>query len=112
MLIDSLNREAELEEVTEALLVSSSDDFNALAAAELRGDLGPRHLYRVAPEPDEPDLVSPATEVGILGGSSLTSPNSRGGSHKASTSSAQPLSGQAHPGVARTARCCSSFPVS
>ncbi len=72
MLIDSLSREAELEEVTDALLLSRSDDFNALAAAELRGDLGRGNVYRIAPEPDEPDLLPPATEVGILGGDDLT----------------------------------------
>ena len=36
--VHSLSREAELEEITDALLMSRSDDFNALAAAELRGD--------------------------------------------------------------------------
>jgi hypothetical protein len=72
MLIDSFNREAELEEVTDALLLSRSDDFNALAAAELRGDLGHGHVYRIAPEPDEPDLLPPATEIDILGRDDLT----------------------------------------
>jgi hypothetical protein len=33
MLIDPLSREAELEEVTDAVLLSRSDLFNALAAA-------------------------------------------------------------------------------
>ena len=51
MLIDSLNREAELEEVTDALLLSRSDDFNAIAALDLRGDLGHGHVYRIAPIP-------------------------------------------------------------
>lgn len=72
MLVDSLNREAELEEVTDALLLSRSDDFNVLAAAQLRGDLGHGHVYRVAPEPDEPDLLPPATAAEILGRDGLT----------------------------------------
>jgi hypothetical protein len=72
MLVDSLNREAELEEVTDAVLLSRSDDFNALAATELRGDLGHGHVYRIAPDRDGPDLLPPATEANILGGDDLT----------------------------------------
>jgi hypothetical protein len=72
MLIDSLSREAELEQVTDALLLSRSDDFNALAAANLRGDLGHGHVYRIAPDPEAPDLLPPASEADILGGSGLT----------------------------------------
>jgi NhaP-type Na+/H+ or K+/H+ antiporter len=72
ILVDSLGREAELEEVTDALLLTRSDDFNALAAAELRADLGHGHVYRIAPEPDEPDLLPPATPADILGPSALT----------------------------------------
>jgi hypothetical protein len=73
MLIDSLSREAELEEITDALLLSRSDDFNALAARELRQDLGHGHVYRIAPEPSEPDLLQPSTDVDVLGRSDLTS---------------------------------------
>ena len=72
ILVDSLNREAELEEVTDALLLSRSDDFNALAANNLRGDLGHGHVFRIAPDPDEPDLLRPGTEVDILGTDELT----------------------------------------
>ena len=72
MLVDSLNREAELEEVTDAVLLSRSDDFNALAATVLRGDLGHGHVYRIAPDRDGPDLLPPATEANILGGDDLT----------------------------------------
>ena len=72
MLVDSLNREAELEEVTDAVLLSRSDDFNALAATVLRGDLGHGHVYRIAPDRDGPDLLPPATEANILGGHDLT----------------------------------------
>ena len=73
MLIDSLSREAELEEITDALLLSGSDDFNALAAKELRQDLGHGHVYRIAPEPAEPDLLQPSTNVDVLGRDDLTS---------------------------------------
>jgi NhaP-type Na+/H+ or K+/H+ antiporter len=72
MLVDSLNREAELEEVTDALLLSGSDDFNAIAALDLRDDLGHGHVYRVAPDQDEPDLLAPATGTDILGSRDLT----------------------------------------
>lgn len=72
ILVDSLNREAELEEVTDALLLSRSDDFNALAASELRVDLGHGHVYRIAPDPREPDLQSPPAAGDILGPEALT----------------------------------------
>jgi NhaP-type Na+/H+ or K+/H+ antiporter len=72
ILVDSLSREAELEEVTDALLLSRSDDFNALAAAELRADLGHGHVYRIAPDSDEPDLLPPASATDVLGPRGLT----------------------------------------
>jgi hypothetical protein len=72
ILIDSLNRETELEEVTDALLLSRSDDFNALAAAELRADLGHGHVYRIAPDANEPDLLPPAGRADVLGPRALT----------------------------------------
>jgi hypothetical protein len=52
LMVDAVNREAELEEITDALLLTGSDDFNALVAAELRRDLGHEHVYRVAPDPE------------------------------------------------------------
>ncbi len=72
MMIDAVNREAEFEEITDALVLTRSDDFNAIAAAELRGRLGHGHVYRVAPDPDSPDLLPPSTETGILGSAALT----------------------------------------
>jgi hypothetical protein len=45
--VDLATREEELEEVTDALLVTESDDFNALAAHDLRRDLGHDHVYRL-----------------------------------------------------------------
>jgi NhaP-type Na+/H+ or K+/H+ antiporter len=72
IMVDAVSREAELEEVTDALLLTRSDDFNTLGAAELRGELGYQHVYRVAPHPDEPDLLPPSREAGIFGDRSLT----------------------------------------
>ena len=54
IMVDAISREAELEEVTDALLLTQSDDFNTLGAAELRDELGHRHVFRVAPHPSEP----------------------------------------------------------
>jgi NhaP-type Na+/H+ or K+/H+ antiporter len=72
IMIDAISREEELEEVTDALLLTRSDDFNTLGAAELRDELGHRHVFRVAPDPEEPDLFPPSRERGILGDRSLT----------------------------------------
>jgi NhaP-type Na+/H+ or K+/H+ antiporter len=72
IMVDAISREAELEEVTDALLLTRSDDFNTLGAAELRDELGHRHVFRVAPHPEEPDLLPPSREAGILGDRSLT----------------------------------------
>jgi hypothetical protein len=41
--------ESELEEVSDALVMTESDDFNALAAYELRQALGRDRVYRLAP---------------------------------------------------------------
>jgi NhaP-type Na+/H+ or K+/H+ antiporter len=72
MLLDSVNREAELEEVTDALLLTRSDDFNALAAGELRRELGHDHVFRVAPDPETADLLPPRNDTLPIGGSELT----------------------------------------
>ena len=72
MMVDAVERDAELEEVTDVLLLTRSDDFNAMTAAELRGELGHGHVFRVAPDPEEPDLLPPSSETGILGGPTLT----------------------------------------
>jgi NhaP-type Na+/H+ or K+/H+ antiporter len=72
MIVDAVSREAELEEVTTALLLTPSDDFNAVVAAELRRDLGHPCVYRLAPDPEAPDLVPPPGESGIFVGESVT----------------------------------------
>lgn len=72
MMIDAVEREAELEDVTDVLFVTRSDDFNALAAADLRAELGHGHVYRVAPDQEEADLLPPVSEGRILGSRVLT----------------------------------------
>jgi NhaP-type Na+/H+ or K+/H+ antiporter len=66
MMVDAVSREAELEEVTDALLLTSHDDFNALAAAELRIELGHDRVHRLAPDPEAPALLPPEHEYGLL----------------------------------------------
>jgi hypothetical protein len=66
MMVDAVSREAELEEVTDALLLTRNDDFNAIAAAQLRIELGHDHVYRLAPAPDGIDLLPPQNEGGLL----------------------------------------------
>ena len=73
MMLDAISRETELEDVTDALLLTGNDDFNALAALALRTELGHGRVYRVAPDLDETDLLAPAGEKGILGTDMLTS---------------------------------------
>jgi hypothetical protein len=70
--VDVASREAELEEITDALLLTSSDNFNALAAFELRQELGNDHVYRLAPGSDLLDLVPRYAEGRILFGRDLT----------------------------------------
>ena len=72
MLVDAVTREAELDQVTDALLLTGSDDFNALAAAELRAELGHGRVFRVAPDAETADLAAPPNEQGILGRADLT----------------------------------------
>jgi NhaP-type Na+/H+ or K+/H+ antiporter len=71
LMLDALSREAELEEITDALVLTSSDDFNALAAAELRVELGHGAVHRVAPA-SEAHLYPPPDDHGVLGGPALT----------------------------------------
>jgi NhaP-type Na+/H+ or K+/H+ antiporter len=73
MMLDAMSREAELEDVTDALVLTGNDDFNALAAVALRTELGHGRVYRAAPDLDETDLLAPAGEQGILGTDELTS---------------------------------------
>jgi NhaP-type Na+/H+ or K+/H+ antiporter len=72
MLLDTVSREAELEEVTDAVLATPSDDFNALAASELAEVLGRGHVLRVAPDPGEAHLLPPETDVALVGTDATT----------------------------------------
>ena len=72
MLLDTVSREAELEEVTDAVLATRSDDFNALAAFELREVLGHGHVLRVAPDPDTAHLLPPESDVPLVGSAQTT----------------------------------------
>lgn len=69
---DVSTREAELEEVTDALLLTGSDDFNALAAFELRRELGNDHVYRVAAGDDLLDIEPAYAEGRTLFSDDLT----------------------------------------
>jgi NhaP-type Na+/H+ or K+/H+ antiporter len=70
--VDLVSREAELEEVTDALLMTQSDDFNALAAFELRNELGRDHVYRLPAQGELLDLVPEYAEGRILFGEEFT----------------------------------------
>jgi NhaP-type Na+/H+ or K+/H+ antiporter len=70
--VDLQTREAELEEVSQALLLTESDDFNALAAFELRQELGSGRVYRLTPAAGSLDLVPAYAEGGLLFGEDLT----------------------------------------
>jgi NhaP-type Na+/H+ or K+/H+ antiporter len=70
--VDLATREEELEEVTDALLVTESDDFNALAAHELRRDLGHEHVYRLPAGDHVLDLVPAYAEGSVLFDEDLT----------------------------------------
>jgi NhaP-type Na+/H+ or K+/H+ antiporter len=70
--VDVESREAELEEVSKVLLMTESDDFNALAAFELRKELGSDRVFRLAADEGTLDLVPAYAEGGILFGERLT----------------------------------------
>ena len=52
--------------------MTESDDFNALAAFELRQELGRDHVYRLPPQGELLDLVPAYAEGRILFGEDLT----------------------------------------
>jgi NhaP-type Na+/H+ or K+/H+ antiporter len=70
--VDAETREAELENVNQALLMTESDDFNALAAFELRQQLGSERVFRLPAEEGALDLVPTYAEGGILFAQDLT----------------------------------------
>jgi NhaP-type Na+/H+ or K+/H+ antiporter len=70
--VDRAAREAELEDVTDALLLTGSDNFNALAAFELRQELGNEHVYRLSEGSELLDLVPAYAEGRTLFDGGLT----------------------------------------
>ena len=72
--VDIESIEAELEEVSDALVMSASDDFNALAAYELRRELGRDNVYRLTPRETPPavEIEAGAPEGRLLFGPRLT----------------------------------------
>jgi hypothetical protein len=70
--VDRAAREAELEDVTDALLLTGSDNFNALAAFELRQELGNDHVFRLQEESELLDLVPSYAEGRALFDGELT----------------------------------------
>jgi NhaP-type Na+/H+ or K+/H+ antiporter len=71
MMLGALVREAELEEITDALLLTPDDDFNLMAAATLREELGHGHVFRLAPE-ETGALAAPDDQADVLGDAKLT----------------------------------------
>jgi NhaP-type Na+/H+ or K+/H+ antiporter len=67
---DVESHEAAVEEVDQALLLTESDHFNALAAYDLRRELGTNRVYRLSP--DEAGGVPDSTQGGILFAKDLT----------------------------------------
>lgn len=63
---DLAAREAELEDVTDALLLTDSDDFNALAASQLRREIGHEHVFSLPPSGALLDPASAHAEQGTL----------------------------------------------
>ena len=70
--VERTAREAELEEITDALLLTASDNFNALAAFELRQELGHDHVFRLANATPLLDLEPSYAEGRELFGAPLT----------------------------------------
>jgi NhaP-type Na+/H+ or K+/H+ antiporter len=64
--VDVERIEAELEEVSDALVMTESDDFNSLAAYELRQELGRDRVYRLAAR----EIAAPAP-AGVTEGRTL-----------------------------------------
>ena len=62
MLAGWVSREAALEEITDVLLMTDSDYFNALAAVELHQELGRDHVYRLPSREELRDLLTEHTQ--------------------------------------------------
>jgi hypothetical protein len=71
---DAASREDALEEVSDVLLLTDNDNFNALAAFELRQELGNAHVFRLSPREEVLDVVPAYAEGGVLFGREYTYP--------------------------------------
>jgi NhaP-type Na+/H+ or K+/H+ antiporter len=69
--LDRIRLEAELEEIGEALVVGPSDDFNLLAAQELRTALGRDHVHTLSRDAGA-DVLPAHAEVRLLSTEPLT----------------------------------------
>ncbi len=72
LLAEATGRGAELEGVTTVLLLTSEDDFNALASTLLRGNSDGPIVYRVGAPRDSHGVVAPYAEDEVLFGETLT----------------------------------------
>ncbi len=72
--VDVEGLQAELEEVSSALVITASDQFNALAAYELRQELGHHHVYRLAPSEPPAIPLPPHAEGRVLFSNALSFP--------------------------------------
>jgi NhaP-type Na+/H+ or K+/H+ antiporter len=70
--VDVESREAELEEVSQAIVLTESDDFNALAAFELRQELGAGRVFRLPSAEDEFEPPPAHAEGALLFANDLT----------------------------------------
>jgi NhaP-type Na+/H+ or K+/H+ antiporter len=66
--------EESLEEVSDVLLLTDNDNFNALAAAELRHQIGSAHVFRLPPTAELFDVVPAYAEGTVLFGPGYTYP--------------------------------------
>jgi NhaP-type Na+/H+ or K+/H+ antiporter len=76
--VDVERLESELEEVSDALVITESDDFNALAAYELRQELGRDRVYRLAARETSAPSPAGAAEGRILFADELDFPTLSG----------------------------------
>lgn len=72
LMVDAPGREAALEDVSDVLLLSANDDFNTVAAAELRDELGSGHVFRLATDHGQAGFEPPARGATVIGHGELT----------------------------------------
>ena len=72
--LDVERLEAELEEASEALVVTGNDDYDALVAYELRRELGSDRVYRLAPVEPPGEPVPAHAEGRLLFGGGMPHP--------------------------------------